>query len=78
MSEDVDSALARMRAELAVLSAEKERLLGERAHYFARAAQLEEHNRLLTESATEYAQAFSRRRRRIRALSRIITDALRH
>src|SRR6516164_7558151 len=44
--------LTRARIDIATLSSENERLRAEQAFYAKRAAELEEHNRLLSENAT--------------------------
>jgi O-methyltransferase len=48
--------LTRARIDIATLSPENERLRAEHAFYAKRSADLEEHNRLLVESATQYAK----------------------
>jgi hypothetical protein len=51
-----DAELTKALIEIATLSPENKRLHAEHAFYAKRAAELEEHNRLLTESATEQAR----------------------
>src|SRR5262245_57338651 len=51
-----DAELLQLRCELGALSAENERFRADRSVILTRARRIEEHNRLLTEAATERAQ----------------------
>jgi amino acid adenylation domain-containing protein len=54
--QDQEGQLASLHTEIATLTPEVTRLKGENSFYARRVAELEEHNRLLTEAATERAQ----------------------